>query len=58
MQASCGNNFTIFLTDKGECWAVGTGEKGVLGNGKVSVGFSAALLLFLFLSLSRTWSNS
>ncbi|KAK4058167.1 hypothetical protein OIO90_000906 [Microbotryomycetes sp. JL221] len=32
--ASAGIGFTIFLTDEGQLFAVGTGERGVLGNGK------------------------
>ncbi|GAA6007099.1 hypothetical protein JCM11491_001509 [Sporobolomyces phaffii] len=34
VQASCGTNFTLFLTETGRVYAVGTGEKGVLGNGR------------------------
>lgn len=35
--ASCGVNFTVFLTDDGKCYTVGSGEKGQLGNGRVSL---------------------
>lgn len=33
--AAAGITFSLFLTDSGKVYAVGSGEKGQLGNGKV-----------------------
>lgn len=36
VQASAGVAHSLFLTESGKVYAVGTAEKGVLGNGRVS----------------------
>ncbi|GAA5955189.1 hypothetical protein JCM3765_003239 [Sporobolomyces pararoseus] len=46
VQASCGINFTMFLTEKGEVFAVGTGEKGVLGNGRTGEHIATSRVFF------------
>ena len=35
--ASAGITFSLFLTETGKVYAVGSGEKGQLGNGKVGL---------------------
>lgn len=35
VQASAGINFSVFLCENGKVYTVGSGEKGVLGNGRV-----------------------
>ncbi|GAA5865477.1 hypothetical protein JCM8547_001258 [Rhodosporidiobolus lusitaniae] len=44
--ASCGTMHTLFLTEKGEVYAVGTGEKGVLGNGSTGEHIAGSRVLF------------
>ncbi|GAA5835305.1 hypothetical protein JCM11251_006676 [Rhodosporidiobolus azoricus] len=44
--ASCGTMHTLFLTDKGEVYAVGTGEKGVLGGGRTGEHIAGSRVLF------------
>ncbi|GAA5896848.1 uncharacterized protein JCM6883_007026 [Sporobolomyces salmoneus] len=46
VQASCGTNFTLFLTESGRVYAVGTGEKGVLGNGRTGEHIAASKVFF------------
>lgn len=35
VSAACGVTFSLFLTESGKVYSVGSGEKGQLGNGKV-----------------------
>ncbi|GAA5916794.1 hypothetical protein JCM6882_004169 [Rhodosporidiobolus microsporus] len=44
--ASCGTMHTLFLTAKGEVYAVGTGEKGVLGSGRTGEHIAGSRVLF------------
>ena len=41
--AGCGITFSLFLCESGKVFAVGSGEKGQLGNGKVQVTPPASL---------------
>ncbi|GAA6059089.1 hypothetical protein JCM10212_002060 [Sporobolomyces blumeae] len=47
VQASCGIAHSLFLTASGRVYAVGTGEKGVLGNGKTGEHIAASRVLFI-----------
>ncbi|CEQ38996.1 SPOSA6832_00479 [Sporobolomyces salmonicolor] len=47
VSASCGTSHTLFLTESGRVYAVGTGEKGVLGNGKTGEHIAASRVLFI-----------
>ncbi|SGY34856.1 BQ5605_C002g01692 [Microbotryum silenes-dioicae] len=44
--ASCGTTFSLFLCKSGRVYAVGTGEKGVLGNGRTGEHIAASKVLF------------
>ncbi|BGP12669.1 hypothetical protein JCM10213_008806 [Rhodosporidiobolus nylandii] len=44
--ASCGTMHTLFLTESGKVYAVGTGEKGVLGNGKTGEHIAGSKVIF------------
>jgi len=46
VEASCGTSHTLFLTESGKVYAVGTGEKGVLGNGKTGEHIAASRVFF------------
>lgn len=45
--ASAGISFSLFLTRAGTVYAVGTGEKGVLGNGRTGESIHASKVLFI-----------
>ncbi|GAA5972349.1 hypothetical protein JCM11641_002419 [Rhodosporidiobolus odoratus] len=47
VSASCGIQHTLFLTESGNVYAVGTGEKGVLGNGKTGEHIAGSKVLFI-----------
>ncbi|GAA5942352.1 uncharacterized protein JCM15063_002979 [Sporobolomyces koalae] len=46
VSATCGTSHTLFLTETGKVYAVGTGEKGVLGNGRTGEHIAASRVLF------------
>ncbi|GAA6004324.1 hypothetical protein JCM10207_000669 [Rhodosporidiobolus poonsookiae] len=50
VQASAGISHTLFLTESGKVYAVGTGEKGVLGNGVTGEHIAGSKVLFLLQS--------